>query len=74
MEQCKNFGPPVQGGFRIFFHELLFQFVVSNLFHVLEVGKKVKSKFSNLSPLPTNSNMQCAIYTLLITTHSVLFC
>ena len=40
---------------KIFFRKLLFEFVVSNPFHVLEVGKKIKSKFFNLSPLPTLS-------------------
>ena len=45
--------PLYRGVLKIFFHRLLFQFVVSNPFHVLEVGKKIKSKFSNLSLLPT---------------------
>ena len=40
---------------KIFFRKLLFEFVVSNPFHVLEVRKKIKSKFFNLSPLPTPS-------------------
>ena len=40
---------PRTGGFQnCFFHKLLFWFVVSNPFNVLEVEKKIKSKFSNL--------------------------
>ena len=45
MEPCKSFGPPVQVVPKIFFRKLLFQFVVSNPFHVLEVGKKLNQKF-----------------------------
>ena len=42
---------PLYRGFQnVFSHKLLFQFGVSNPFNVLEVGK---TKFSNLSPLPT---------------------
>ena len=64
MEPCKSFGHHVQGGseniFKDFnkfniFNKLLFEFVVSNPFHVLEVWTKIKSKFSNLSPLPNSS-------------------
>ena len=41
-------------GSRIFFFQkLLFWFVVSSPFNGLEAAKKTKSKFSNLSPLPT---------------------
>ena len=44
---------PLYRGFRIyFFRKLLFEFVVSNPY-VLEVGEKIKSKFPNISPLPT---------------------
>ena len=41
-------GPPVQGVPKIFVRKLLFYFVVSNPFHILEVGKKFKS------PLPSS--------------------
>ena len=44
---------PSQGVPKYFFRKLLFYFVVSNPVHILEVGKKIKSKLSNLSPLPT---------------------
>ena len=50
----QKFRIPCTGGFqKYFFRKLLFYFVVSNPFHILEVWKKIKSKFSNLSPIPT---------------------
>ena len=58
--------PPYRGVPEFCFQKLLFQFVDSNPFHDLEVGKKVKSKFSNLSPLP-NTIIRCNI------TNSTLF-
>ena len=57
MEPCKSFGPPIQGGSEYIF----LKFVVSNPFHVLEVGKKIKSKFSNLSPLPNVRNTSSSV-------------
>ena len=56
MEPCKSLDPPYRGVPEYFFHKVLFQIFVSNLFNVLEVGRKIKSKFSNLSPLPNLSN------------------
>ena len=51
---AKVLDPLYRGVPEFCFHKLLFKFVVSNPFQVLEVGKKVKSKFFNLSPLPTS--------------------
>ena len=55
MEPCKS---SVQGVPEFLFHKLLFWFVVSNPFSVLEVGKKKKSKFFNLSPPPNLSDFK----------------
>ena len=50
MEPCKSFGPPVQGVPKIIFRKLIFQFVVSNPFHVLEEGKKLNQNFPIYHP------------------------
>ena len=54
MEPCKLFRPPVQGGYSIYFSLII---ILIYCFHVLEVGEKFKSKFSNLSPLPNGVHL-----------------
>ena len=69
--RAKVLDPLYTGVPKIFFRKLLFEFVVSNLFHVLQVGKEIKSKFPKLSPLPSttrlpeNWHVLCAISKLL---------